>query len=252
MADDEKKTVEDKGTDEEDDSTDESKSKDEGGDDDASKKKTDTGEESDDDEEDDEDDDKKTSKKSDDDAEPEIPVRKVVGQQNIIARKNKTIKKLREEKGDDDDGADDDEGDDDLIPSAAKGVRKEVARALAPLMETLGSRADEDDLKDLYGSEPDAKKFDRSIRAYMKHPAYKGVAASVIYHHLAWPLAQATGAKKKIVADTEAGNVKGAGSSKKPKGGKGNIPSPEELEDMSDADFEKLQDDVRQGKYRAT
>lgn len=250
MADDEKKTVEDEDTDEEDDSTDESKTKDEGGDDDASKKKTDTGKESDDDEEDDDEgDDKKISKKSDDDAEPEVPVRKVVGQQNIIARKNKTIKKLREEKGDDDDGADD-EGDDDLIPSAAKGVRKEVARALAPLMESLGSRADDDDLKDLYSNEPDAKKFDRSIRTYMKHPAYKGVAPSVIYHHLAWDDAQATGIKKKGVADKEAGKVKGAGSSKRLKGKSGNIPSPDELADMSEKDFEALQNDVLQGKYK--
>lgn len=187
----------------------------------------------------------KKSKKSDDDAEPEIPVRKVVGQQNIIARQKSTIKKLRKEDPDDADDADDE------VDTTPKGVRREVAKALAPVLEALASKSDDDDLKDLYAGEPEAKKYDRSIKAYMKHPVYKGVAPSVIYHHLAWKEAQATGAKKKVVADTEAGKTKGAGSSKRPKGSKGNVPSPEELDAMSDAEFEAVQNDVLQGKYKA-
>lgn len=193
----------------------------------------------------DESEDKSKGKKSDDEDEPEIPVRKGVAQQNIIARQKNTIKKLRKEKDDDAEESDDDseEGD--------NAVSKEVKKALKPVLDILTSRADEDDLNALYSGEPNAKKFDRQIKAYMAHKAYKGVPPEVIYHHLAWNEAQALGSKKKVVADKEASKTRGIGNSKKSKNSEGGIPSVEDLEKMSDADIEKIQNDIRIGKFKA-
>lgn len=251
-------TIEDEETEEDEDtSTDDTESENEGGEDgDASDEDQEEaeGEESDDSEEDGKEDEgqpsskSKKSSKSDDDAEPEVPTRKVFDQQNIIARKNKTIKKLRGE--DDDSGSDDDESDDDLTPEAKSGVQKQVSKALKPVLDHISKTADETDLKDLYSAEPDAKKFDRAIKTYMKHPAYKGVPPAVIYHHLAFAQAQATGAKKKGIADKQAGKVRGAGNSKKSSGRSGGMPTPEEMNKMSDAELEKLQHDVRTGKFK--
>jgi len=252
-------TIEDEETEEDEDtSTDDTESEDEGGEDgDASDEDQEEaeGEESDDSEEDGEEDEGqssskgKKSSKSDADAEPVVPTRKLFDQQNIIARKNKTIDKLRKGEGDGEDDTSDD--DDDLTPEAKSGVQKQVAKALKPVLDHISKGADETDLKDLYGAEPDAKKYDRAIRVYMKHPAYKGVPPAVIFHHLAFEVAQASGAKKKSIADKQAGKVRGAGNSKRSSGRSSGMPSPEEINKMTDAELETLQHDVRTGKFKA-
>ena len=181
------------------------------------------------------------------DKEPVVPVRKSV-QQHIIARQQSTIKKLRskQEDGDDDDAPVVDE-EDDITPEAANTVAREVKKAVAPIIESLANQADEGELQELFESEPEAVKMSKQIRAYMKHPSYKGVPPSVIYHHLAFDKALAGTVKKKTVADREAGHMKGAGSSRRPKENTtGDIP---DVTDMDEKEFEDLQQNVRQGKF---
>ena len=182
-------------------------------------------------------------KKDEDTDEPEIPTR--ASAQHIIARKNKQLEKLRSEKEmrskkDDEEDYDDD----DLTPEARKAMDRRIQSQIDPIVETLTSRVDEDELQSLLKETPEAKGYEKRIRAYMNHPAYKQTPPSFIFKALAFDAAASIGAKKKQVADKEAALNKGAGSPKKLSPGKGVMPSAEEIANMSDADFEKLQHDV--------
>lgn len=181
------------------------------------------------------------------DKEPVVPVRKSV-QQHIIARQQQTIKKLRSKQEDeeDDDTPVGDE-DDEITPEAANTVAREVKKAVAPIIESLASQADEGELRELFDAEPEAEAMAKQIRAYMKHPSYKGVPPSVIYHHLAFDKALAGTVKKKTAADREALHNKGAGSSRRPKESPtGDIP---DVTDMDDKEFEELQHKARTGQF---
>lgn len=189
--------------------------------------------------------------KPDGEEEPEVPVRKSA-QQHIIARQQQTIKKLRSKQEDEVEPEEKIEvEDDELTPEAQSVVAREVNKAIAPIVQSLANQADESELQELFETEPEAKEMSKQIRAYMKHPSYKGVPPSVIYHHLAFDKAVGGAVKKKTVADREAGHHKGGGSTRRPKegSGTGDVPSVEELSDMTDEDFENLQHKARTGKF---
>ena len=172
--------------------------------------------------------------------EKDIPVRSSM--EHIIARKNKQIEKLKSKPADDDyDPDDDDDGDDD------GGLKKQVK----VLTDAVIGTADETDLQTLFKKEPKAAELENSIRSYMKHPAYKGVAPAVIFHHLAFDNAARIGAKKKAIADKEAGDASGAGKGNRASGGGGKqaLPTEAEMRDMSDEETIKLGNDIQQGKY---
>lgn len=166
--------------------------------------------------------------------EEEIPVRKSA-LQHIIARKNEKIKKLesKEEETVEEDKAED--------------VDEKIQRHLKPFQDTLISQSDEGELGDLYRSEPTSKKFDKAIRAYMKHPSWSGVPPVAIYHHLAFKVAEAEGAKKREVADKEAAHTKGGGRSIMPKAQdvEGILA---DIDNKTDAEIEEIQTKVLQGK----
>lgn len=182
---------------------------------------------------------------------PEIPVRNSAIQ-HILARKDKKIAKLKS-KVDDDGGDGDDDGSDDDSPlndDAQEAINKQVSKAVAPLIDKIASEADEKELKDLVSAEPDAAKYLNHIKAYRGHEAYKAVPASVIYHHLAFKKAAQIGAKKKEAADLEAGQSKGGGrNTTVDTTNSGDFPSPQEISEMSEADFAKMEEDALQGKY---
>lgn len=181
----------------------------------------------------------------DDSVEPVIPTR--TNLQHIVARKDKKIKKLEKkiEEGDEEDD------ETELSNKAESIIDERIVKTLEPILGKLASDSDERELQNLIAGDSEAKKYERHIRAYMSHEAYKNVAPSVIYHHLAFTNALAIGAKKKEVADLEANQQKGGGRDLKPKGtGVGNLPSPEEIAEMSDAEIQKMQDDVMEGKYK--
>src|SRR3990167_289667 len=176
-----------------------------------------------------------------DDKDYEVPMRKSVAQ-HIIARQSKTIEKLREKK---DEEVIEVEDDKDL------DIDARIDKRLKPIIDSVVSQADEGELGQLYSSEPEAKKFDKLIRKYMGHESYKGVPPSVIYHHLAFDMAKAAGAKKKNVADVEAKQTKGGGRSIVSKGGNSKMPTTEEIDDMSDIELEALQHRVLKGDFKA-
>ena len=178
------------------------------------------------------------------DGEPVIPVRRSAAS-FIIARKNKKIEKLQSQSHEDD--ADDEPADEPATPAT---ISREVQRQVEPLIKSIAGQVDEGELGELFASEPESKKLEKTIRVYMQHPAYQGVAPSVIYHHLAFAASQAKGAKKRTAADLEAGQARGAGSGRRPTSENiSGIPSAEEIENMIPAEFEKLQHKVRTGKF---
>ncbi len=191
---------------------------------------------------------------------PEIPIRQSTAQ-HIIARKQKKIEKLESKLKDGDEGyvaptndngnsADgDDEDNDNLTDDARKAINKGVSKAIAPLLGKLASEADEKEMQTLISTEPEAKKYVNHIKAYMAHDAYKGVSPVVIYHHLAWTAAQALGAKKKNAADLEAKQNKGGGRAIVDNGNAGGLPTATDIENMSEADFAKMEEDALQGKF---
>lgn len=177
--------------------------------------------------------------------EEDVPIRKSANASFIIQRQKDTIEKLR--KGKIDEGGEGEE----LTPEARGLVEKEIDRHIAPIRNILVSKADEDELSNLFENEPEAKTYEKKIRAYMKHEHYQGVPPSVIYHHLAFGEAETTGANKKRIADKEGKMSRTSGNQKRStsKESAGELPSGEDIGDMSDEEFEALQHDVRQGKY---
>lgn len=185
---------------------------------------------------------------------PTIPVRSNL--QHIIARKNEKIKKLesKKEEGEnkndtENEGEGNEEDDKDLTPQAIKAIGKNVQKAIAPLMSKLASDADKAEFEELIRAEPDAAKYANHIKAYMEHDAYKGVSPVVIYHHLAFASANALGAKKKATADFEAKQNKSGGRNIVDTGTAGDLPSAEDIENMSDADFAKMEENALRGKF---
>ena len=208
-------------------------------------------EEEEEEEKEEEEEEKEERKEEDKDIEEkDIPIRKSV-QQHIIARQQKTIKKLRskeEEEGEPETPEIPEE--DDLSPEAKTAVMREVRKAIDPVIGQLVKKTDEDELQELFGTDPNSQKYEKRIRSYMRSSDWKGVPPSAIYHHLAFDDAEASGVKRKKVADTESNLNKGGGRQIRPKANEtGNIPSVEEQEDMTDEEIEKLQNKVLQGDF---
>ena len=187
----------------------------------------------------------------DDTATPVIPIRKS-NTQFIIARKDAKIKKLESQKDKDEDPSEDTldgEEDDNLSEDAKKAIDRAMDTKIKPLQDILVSKANEEELKDLFSGSPEAKKYENHIKAYLQHDAYKNVPPEVIYHHLAFGSALSLGAKKKTVADKEAGQSKGGGRGLPPKNSVGDLPSAEDIAGMSEEEFEAMETDARQGKF---
>ncbi len=186
--------------------------------------------------------------------ESDIPVRRSVASE-IIARKNRTIDRLRSkvndgaEEGDGEPPTEVDEGNEELTPEARSAVGREVDRRISPIVQTLASKIDEDELQDLLRENPDAKPFEQNIRAYMADSHYSGVPAEVIYHHLTYGKTREEGDKKRKAADMEARQMGSGGSSFREEPSSGGLPSAGDIADMDEKDFDKLQDDVRRGKF---
>ena len=144
----------------------------------------------------------------------------------------------------------DEDEEDSLTPEARGAVQKEVARAVGPLVKTLVSKADQEELLDLFEQEPEALKYEKRIRAYMDHPQYEGVPPSVIFHHLAFKVAETTGARRKKTADLEARQMRGGGrTNRMNEVNTDGIPSIDEQSEMTDEEFETLQNRARSGEF---
>ena len=180
---------------------------------------------------------------------PDIPVR--ASASFIIARQKDKIEKLRSKLGDESDNAQAEEQDD-LTPEAQSAVEKAVQRQLTPVIDTLFSKAEDEELEAFLLSTPDAGKYSKRIKAYMKHPGWKQVPVKAIYHHLSHESIVKKAGENKQIADEESAHNTGAGTARHPlePTEDGNVPSVEEQNDMSDAEFEKLQNRVLAGEFK--
>lgn len=192
-------------------------------------------------------------KESGEGEEPDIPVRNSASQ--VIARQRNTIKKLKSKAQEDEDDEDyqpptggEGEDEDELTSEAQGAVGREVQRQMKPFIEGTAKNADEQELSDLFESDPESKEYEKQIRAYMKvHPT---ATPGMIYHHLAFDEAETTGAGKKKTANTDARQQRGGGRNLRPnEPAEGGVPSIEEQNDMSDEDFEATKQKAMQGGF---
>lgn len=192
-------------------------------------------------------------KKDDDEV---VPVRKskLINQSHAFER----IKRKGQQGGKQDQGGGEgDGGAGDGADQGDKGKRSDQSRddlisalneALDPIREALGQTENEGHLGELYANEPEAKKYDKQIRRYMKTDEYKGVPAEVIYHHLAFAEAAKIGAQKKDIADKDAKGSRAGGHGRRPtKVSK--VPTAEEIDDMSDEEIGKIAERVQRGDF---
>lgn len=182
--------------------------------------------------------------KDDEDVVPsEIPLR---NQSHIIARQKRTIERLRSKTEKDEPIVEENDDSYDDTPVKRSAVDRQVRESMAPVIEELAKGADESELRDLFRDNPDAKRYDKRIRAYMEK--WTNTPAEAIYHYLARQSEIVS--KKKKDADNVAAHYKTEGSSHRPSStGTGNMPSTEDLEALDDEEFEALQRDVNSGKY---
>ncbi|MBI4136856.1 hypothetical protein HY469_02225 [Candidatus Roizmanbacteria bacterium] len=179
---------------------------------------------------------------------PVVPVRD--SSSHIIARQKRTIEKLRSKNDEEADEGDEDDYSDVLSPHVKKALEEGIERQIKPVIGALAGQADRGEFEGLIQREPEAKKYEKRIKAYMKHEAWAQVPVEAIYHHLAFNAAAAAGAKGKNIADKEAAHVRGAGTSHRPVDvNDSGIPSAEDIDNMSDEEFDALQRKVATGAF---
>lgn len=140
----------------------------------------------------------------------------------IIERKNRQIEKLREE----------------------KESNEQLVERLARLEQMISGQADQSELADLYDKYPDAKDYDKEIRAYMEHEDYKNASPEVIYHHVSYNDKKTKSENKKKVAEFEAKQTRTVGSSSRSTSTKSEV-SADDIRNMSDTEFAEYEKELR-------
>jgi hypothetical protein len=151
----------------------------------------------------------------------EIPVRKSA-KDFIIERQKRKIEKLSKKEQDDDYFEEQPEDDSGL-------VRKIIQEELEPLKRNLLKSKDEEELKQVLGMYPEAKKLESRVRKYMETEAYSQVPVEFIVRGL---LGAREATKQK--AEIEAKKSKQGGHSKRPTDVK-----PKTAWDMTEEEFLK-------------
>jgi len=128
--------------------------------------------------------------------EEDIPVRPAASY--IIERQKRTIERLRSKAEED---VEKDESPNDPI-----------AERLDRIEQIALGQADDRELNDLFISNPDARKYEKRIRAYMGHDAYKAVPPEFIYRALSRDDAAIQADSKRKAADLEARQTRSVGS----------------------------------------
>ena len=189
----------------------------------------------------------------DDPSKLQVPVRSSAVASHIIARQKKKIENLRKGKdstGDEEEEADGDESDEEADPelsqSAQRALDARIQKAVRPLAEKLASDSDEKELGALLSSVPEAKKYEKRIRAFMAHPGYRQVPPEFIFQSLAFKDAQKIGATKKANADREAGHSRSGGHPPRKKHTTDSLTA-DGIKEMDDKEFSALQAKVLTG-----
>jgi len=154
------------------------------------------------------------------DEESDIPVRSTASY--IIERKNRQLEKLRTQVKEPED----------------------LNERLDRLEQLALGQSDDKDLTALFEKEPDAKQYEKTIKAYMEHDAYKGVDPLVIYHHLDYQVSAEKTDSKRKAADLEAGQTKSAGSGARESRSK-DQKTAQDIKSMTDAEFVEYEQEQR-------
>ena len=207
---------------------------------------------SDDEETDDDEDDKKDDKKSskstskkddkgkkegeaeDDDKEPPTRKSKVdfITERKERREAKKGAKDKKEPEGDDE------EADDDIDPADEKTVGKIVQKHLKPLADRMVADEDDKEVSTFLTANPDFKQYEAKARKYMAHPSRKDVPIEEIFYGVAGKDLLKIGAKRAKIAEGEAKKTKGSG-------GAGDAGGVKPVAEMSKAELEAKQDEVR-------
>ena len=178
----------------------------------------------------------KKEEKKESEKEPEIeepPVRKSA-KDYIIERKQKKIEKLEKK----------DEFNEELTPEGREAINKGVNEATSPILKTLKTQSDEQELTEVMKNHSGAKKMEKQIRKYMEHPAYK--SASVEFIYLALAAKRDRLQVKKTEADDDAKKNKTGGHSRRKLDG-GKLP---DFKDMSDKEFDEFDTKFKTGQIQ--
>jgi len=164
----------------------------------------------------------------------EPPLRKSV-KDHIINRQKEKIEKLKKKK---DYKVDEEE----VTEAGRNAIRKEIKDALAPVLDTVRTQSDEQELKDVFAKYPDAKKMEKQIRKYMASEGYKNSSVEFIYWGLAAKKMDLQKKRDKANEDAKADITGGHGRRKKKLS-----PIPD-VRDLSDKDFDALVQKVKTGQ----
>ena len=178
-------------------------------------------------------------KKAEEDGEP--PTRRSA-KDHIIDRKQKKIEKL-EKKKKDDEGGDDDDGEHEVTPAGQKAIDKAVDKKIGPVLQTVRTNADEQELKDVFTKYPDAKDMEKQIRKYMTNDSYKNVSVEFIYLGLAAKKIDLQ--KKRDKADEKAKADATGGHGKRQK----KLSPIPDVRDMPDKEVDDLIAKVKTGQF---
>lgn len=184
----------------------------------------------------------KKEEKKEEEKEPEIeePEVRKSAKDYIIERKTKKIEKL--EKKEENLG----ENLEELTPEGREAIDKGVNEATSPILKTLKTQSDEQEIADVKKRHPGANKpaMEKQMRKYMEHPAYK--SASVEFIYLALAAKRDRLQVKKDEANEDAKKNKTGGHSRR-KLDEGKLP---DFKGMSDKEFDEFDTKFRTGQMQ--
>mgnify|MGYP000844560462 CR=1 FL=1 len=182
----------------------------------------------------DNDDDKKSQKSTSkaDDSEPSVRKRSDFIKERIERRQQKQA-----EKSDNPDKDNEDE-DVDLDDTDKKTIGKVVKEYLQPLVEKDMKAQDEQEISQFLKDNPDFKPFEAKARKWMDHPSRKDVPIDEIFYGVAGKDLLKIGAKRAQIANDEAKATATGGSQ--------DLGGSKSVSEMSKAEFEAKQIEIRQ------
>jgi len=173
-------------------------------------------------------------KKAEEDGEP--PTRRSA-KDFIIDRKNKKIEKLKKKE-------EEEEGEHEVTPEGQKAIDKAIEKKIGPVLQTVRTTADEQELKDVFAKYKDSeiKVSEKQVRKYMENDAYKDVSVEFIYLGLAAKQIDLQKKRNKADEDAKADTTGGHGKRQK------KLSSIPDVRDMDDKEMDDLIFKVKTGQ----
>lgn len=125
----------------------------------------------------------------------------------------------------------------------AELIQQGVNKALAPVFDTLASREDETEIREVLREHPEWKRHEKKVRKEMK--VYTNVPALKLFRAHAFDDAEATGADKAKKAETDAKKREVKGSGSRSKGADTAAP---DFSKMTPEQFRKFNNEIKTGR----